>query len=130
MVNIKKSKKGIQTFLGPETTLEGKLSFEGTVRLDGHFKGTVESKEGVMVIGEKAIIQADILVYTAVVYGEVSGNIRATNCIELHAPARVFGDLYAPTVVIDAGVVFHGNCSMKTTEIASSKTIDLSEWKT
>jgi cytoskeletal protein CcmA (bactofilin family) len=45
--------------------------------------------------------------------GEVKGNIQATNLIELHAPARVFGDLSAPAVVIDAGVVFHGNCNMK-----------------
>ncbi len=126
---MKKTSKGIQTFLGPETTLEGKLVFEGTVRLDGHFTGTVESKEGTMVVGEKAVIHADILVHTAVVCGEVSGNINATNRIELHSPARVFGDLCAPTVVIDAGVVFHGNCSMKPQDSASGKTIDLSEWQ-
>lgn len=110
---MKKAKKGMQTFLGPSTSLEGKLSFEGTVRLDGHFKGSIESKEGVMVVGENAHIDADISVFSAVVGGEVKGNIQATNLIELHAPARVFGDLSAPAVVIDAGVVFHGNCNMK-----------------
>lgn len=127
---MKKSKKGIQTFLGPETTLEGKLAFEGTVRLDGHFTGSIESKEGVMAIGEKAVVHADILVKTVVVWGEVSGNIRATNRIELHPPARVFGDLYAPVVIIDAGVVFHGNCSMEPKDDATSKTINLAEWQT
>ena len=109
---MRKAQKGIQLFLGPETTLEGKLSFEGTVRLDGRFKGTIESKDGVMIVGEKAVIHADILVHTARVSGEVTGNIRATKRIELHPPARVFGELTAPAVVIDAGVVFHGNCSM------------------
>ena len=123
---MKKEKRGIQTFLGSETTLEGKLAFEGTVRLDGHFKGTIESKDGVMIVGDKAVIQADILVHTATVSGEVSGNIRATSRIELHPPARVF----APVVVIDAGVVFHGNCTMKPNDEAASKTIDLAEWKT
>lgn len=127
---MKKSKKEIQTFLGLETTLEGKLVFEGTVRLDGHFKGGIESKEGLMVVGEKAVIGADILVHTAVVFGEVSGNIRATNRIELHRPARVFGDLCAPVVIIDAGVVFHGNCSMQAKDDAISKTISLAEWQT
>ncbi|MCK4390564.1 MAG: polymer-forming cytoskeletal protein [Desulfobacterales bacterium] len=127
---MKKSKKGIQTFLGPETTLEGKLAFDGTVRLDGRFTGTIESKEGALIVGEKAVIHADILVDTAVVCGEVSGNINATKCIELHVPARVFGDLCAPTVVIDAGVVFHGNCSMNRKDVGSSKTINLSEWQT
>jgi cytoskeletal protein CcmA (bactofilin family) len=127
---MKKSKRAIQTFLGLETTLEGKLAFEGTVRLDGHFTGSIESKAGVMVVGEKAVIHADILVHTAVVCGEVSGNIRATNRIELHQPARVFGDLSAPVVVIDAGVVFHGTCRMEPKDNATSKTINLAEWKT
>ncbi|MBW1740629.1 MAG: polymer-forming cytoskeletal protein [Deltaproteobacteria bacterium] len=127
---MKKSKKGIQTFLGPDTTLEGKLVFEGAVRLDGRFTGTIESKKGVMVVGEKAIIHADISVHTARVSGEVSGNIHATHCIELHAPARVFGDLCAPTVVIDAGVVFHGNCTMQPKDTTATKTIELAEWQT
>ena len=69
---MKKAKNEIQTFLGLETTLEGKLAFEGTVRLDGHFTGTIESKEGVIMVGEKAVIHADILVHTVTVSGEVS----------------------------------------------------------
>lgn len=127
---MKKPRKRIQTFLGLETTLEGKLVFEGTVRLDGHFTGSIESKEGVMVVGEKSVIHADILVHTAVVYGEVSGNIRASNRIELHQPARVFGDLCAPVVIIDAAVVFHGNCSMEAKDDVTSKTISIAEWQT
>ena len=126
---MKQTNKGIQTFLGPETTLEGKLAFEGTVRLDGHFTGTIESKDGIMVVGERAVINADILVHTATVSGEVSGNIRATSCIELQPPARVFGDLHAPIVVIDAGVVFHGNCTMKAEEEQPQKPIKLAEWQ-
>ncbi len=124
-----KEKKGIQTFLGPETTLEGKLAFEGTVRLDGHFTGTIESKDGIMTVGEQAVINADILVHTATVSGEVSGNIRATDSIQLHPPARVYGDLRAPVVVIDAGVVFHGNCTMKGGDDGDEKTIKLAEWQ-
>jgi cytoskeletal protein CcmA (bactofilin family) len=126
---MKKPKREIETFLGLETSLEGKLAFEGTVRIDGHFTGSTESKEGVMVVGEKAVIDADILVHTAVVYGEVHGNIRATKRIELHQPARVFGDLSSPVVIIDAGVVFHGNCSMEPSVDANSKTINVVEWQ-
>ena len=107
------SRKGIQTFLGPDTILEGKLSFNGTVRLDGRLTGSIESKEGVIVVGEKGVVDADILVHTAVVYGEVSGNISAANRIELHQPARLFGDISAPVVTIDPGVTFHGNCRME-----------------
>ena len=121
---MKKSEKGIQTFLGPQTTLEGKLVFEGTVRLDGHLTGTIESKEGAVIVGEKAVIHADILVHTATVSGEVRGNIRATDRIELHPPARVFGDISAPEVIIrDVGVVFDGKCSTSPKNGAASKTV-------
>jgi len=120
---VKKSEKGIQTFLGPQTTLEGKLVFEGTVRLDGHLTGTIESKEGMVIVGEKAVIHADILVHTATVSGEVRGNIRATDRIELHPPARVFGDLSSPVVIIDVGVTFDGKCTTTPKDDAASKTM-------
>jgi cytoskeletal protein CcmA (bactofilin family) len=126
---VKQQKKGIQTFLGPGTTLEGKLAFEGTVRLDGRFTGTIESKDGVMVVGERAVINAEIDVHTATVSGQVNGNIRATRCIELQPPARVFGDLQAPVVIIEAGVVFHGNCSMQAHEDTPKNTIHLAQWQ-
>jgi cytoskeletal protein CcmA (bactofilin family) len=45
----------------------------------------------------------------------------------LHAPARVFGDLHAPAVVIDAGVVFHGNCAMQPGDLFSGEPIELSK---
>ena len=109
---MKKLKKAIQTSIGREVTLEGKLIFERTVQLDGYFVGSVESKEGTIIVSETGVVHADILVHTAIVSGEVKGNIRATDCIALYPPARVFGDLLAPVVVIDAGVVFEGNCTM------------------
>ena len=107
----KKSEPGIQTFLGPQTTLEGTLTFTGTVRLDGHFSGNIESDGGTIIVGKKAVIDANISVHTATVSGEVKGNINATDRIELRPPARVYGDLNAPVVLIDEGVVFDGKCS-------------------
>jgi len=107
----KKTQQGIQTFLGPQTTLEGTLTFTGTVRLDGHFSGNIESDEGTIIVGKKAVINANISVHTATVSGEVKGNINATDRIELRPPARVYGDLNAPVVLIDEGVVFDGKCS-------------------
>jgi cytoskeletal protein CcmA (bactofilin family) len=125
---MKKTEKGIQTFLGPQTTLEGKLVFEGIVRLDGHLTGTVESKDGMVIVGEKAVIHADMLVRSATVSGEVRGNIRATDRIELNPPARVFGDLSAPEVIITSvGVVFDGKCSTLPKDDAASKTIKLEQ---
>jgi cytoskeletal protein CcmA (bactofilin family) len=108
---MKKPEKGVQTFLGSHTTLEGDLVFEGSVRIDGHLTGSVESKDGEVIIGETAVVHADIIVESATVSGEVRGNIRAKDRIALHPPARVFGDMSAPEVFIDVGVVFDGKCN-------------------
>jgi cytoskeletal protein CcmA (bactofilin family) len=122
---MKKQKRVIQTFIGPEAALEGDLVFEGTVRLDGHFKGSVESKDGTIIVSERGVIHADIWVRTAIVSGEVNGNIRAAKRIELHPPARVSGDVSAPVVIIDAGVVFKGNCTVEPEDDAASKATKL-----
>ncbi len=75
-----------------------------------------------MIVGAKAVINANVSVHVATVSGEVNGNIKATNRIELHVPARVFGDLYAPVVLIDEGVVFDGKCSATPSSTGSGKT--------
>jgi cytoskeletal protein CcmA (bactofilin family) len=118
---MKKTDKDIQ-MLGPQAVLEGNLVFEGSLFMNGHAKGTIESRSGSIVVGEDAVIHADIFVHTATIKGEVNGTIRATERIELHLPARVYGDLDAPIVRIDAGVIFEGNCMIKPREDAASPT--------
>jgi cytoskeletal protein CcmA (bactofilin family) len=106
---MKRSERATQ-MIGPLMALDGNVIFEGTLRLDGHVKGTIKSKEGFIIVGEEAVVHADILVCIASVSGEVRGNIRALERIELHPTARVFGDLSAPVVLIGAGAVFEGKC--------------------
>ncbi|MGD2124609.1 MAG: polymer-forming cytoskeletal protein [Desulfobacteraceae bacterium] len=107
-------KKGdeINAFLGRNTEFDGKLSFKGAVRVDGHFQGEIHS-EGILIVGEKAILQSDIYVSHIIISGEIRGNIIATKRIEIHAPGRVFGNIQSPIVVIDEGVVFEGHCRMQ-----------------
>jgi cytoskeletal protein CcmA (bactofilin family) len=118
---MKKTDKDIQ-MLGPQAVLEGDLVFEGSLFMNGHAKGSIESRNGSIVVGEDAVLHADIYVRSATINGEVKGAIRATERIELHPPARVYGDLDAPIVRIDAGAVFEGNCMIKPKEDAASKT--------
>lgn len=106
---MKKKKDQITGFLGPETEFEGKLSFKGIVRIDGRFKGDVKT-EGTLIVGETAVINSDIHAAVVIVSGEVRGHIVAGEKIEILAPARVFGDVEAPSVTINAGVIFEGNC--------------------
>lgn len=107
---MKKPTQDIQ-MLGPQMTLEGTLVFEGTMIINGFVNGTIESKDGTIIVGDKAVIHADVFVRTANISGEIRGTVKATESIELHPPARVNGDLTAPVVTIDAGVAFDGKCT-------------------
>ena len=102
----------ITTLLGRGATFEGKLTFEGTVRVDGRFKGEVFSDD-VLVIGEGALVEAEIDVGEVIIQGTVVGNIKAKRSIEIHAPGRVKGDLHTPSLVIDKGVIFEGRSFME-----------------
>ena len=102
-------KKGahIAAFLGKDTEFEGRLSFHETVRIDGHVKGEISS-EGTLIVGEGAMIEATIHTSTIVIYGEIHGDIIAGSRIEIHAPAKVFGNIQAPVVVVDEGAFLEG----------------------
>lgn len=102
----------VHTILGKGSEFEGKLTFEGQVRIDGKFSGQVFTKDS-LVIGEGAKVNAEINAGTVIVNGVVEGNIRATQLIELHQPGRVKGNLEAPAISMDRGVIFEGSCKME-----------------
>lgn len=102
----------INTLLGRGSVFEGKLTFEGTVRIDGRLSGEIFSND-VLVIGEGAQVSAEIEVGVVIVEGNVTGNIRARRAVELHAPARMKGNIETPSLFIDKGVIFEGNCKME-----------------
>jgi len=105
----------LNALLGRGSEFEGKLSFEGTVRIDGTFRGDIQS-QGLLMIGESALVEAEILVDAAVIGGEVRGNITAKSKIELQATARVTGNLSSPALVVKEGARFDGNCQMQNRE--------------
>src|SRR5438128_5058787 len=102
----------INTLLGRGTAFEGKLTFEGTVRIDGKLVGEIFSDD-ILVVGEGAEVKAKIEVGTLIVEGNVEGNVRAAKLVELHAPARVRGNIETPSLFIDKGVIFEGACKME-----------------
>ena len=99
------------TFLGKDTQFEGKLRFEGTLRIDGSVLGEITSA-GNLVVGEDGLVKGDMHVSYAVISGEVHGDIIADQRVDLRAPAKVFGNILAPAVVMDAGVIFEGHTRM------------------
>ncbi|MGB5703469.1 MAG: polymer-forming cytoskeletal protein [Polyangiales bacterium] len=102
----------IHSLLGAGTRYEGKLFFEGRVRIDGDFHGEVQS-DGILIVGPEATIKGTIRVHTLIVRGAmIEADIHATELVELHAPARVRGDIRTEALYMDKGVVFDGKCVM------------------
>lgn len=107
----------ITTLLGKESMFEGKLQFDGVVRIDGSYRGEIRS-EGTLVLGPSAEVEAEIEVRSCVIEGNFSGNLKATESVEIHAPAKVKGTVTTPEIQVERGVLLDGKCTM---ESASSK---------
>ena len=105
------STRDVQAHLGQGSRVEGKLTFEGSVRVDGQIEGEISAQDSV-IIGEGAELNAQIQANTVVVQGRVTGDITARKRVELKAPATVIGNISTPSLVIHEGVVFEGHCSM------------------
>ncbi len=101
----------LNALLGKGSSFEGKLLFEGAVRIDGKFTGEIISTD-TLIIGEGAEVKGEIQVGSLVISGDYNGNAKATKSIELKAPARVRGALTTASIVIERGVFFDGTCKM------------------
>ncbi|GMU02693.1 hypothetical protein KH5H1_68130 [Corallococcus caeni] len=102
----------VHTLLGKGSEFEGKLSFEGQVRIDGKFKGQIITKD-VLVIGDGAQVNGDIQAGTVIINGTVEGNVRATQLIELKATGQIRGDIESPALTMERGASFDGNSKMR-----------------
>jgi cytoskeletal protein CcmA (bactofilin family) len=112
MLGFRKSKADAVTgFLGSQTEFTGKLCFAGVVHLDGTFHGEIISR-GTLVVGSESVVHAEIHSNVLKVSGEVHGNLTATEKIELYPPAKVYGNIRTPSLVVEEGVIFEGTCKM------------------
>jgi cytoskeletal protein CcmA (bactofilin family) len=110
----------LNALLGRGSEFEGKLTFEGTVRIDGKFTGTIITND-VLVVGEGAKIAAEISCGTIIVHGEISGNIKAKTLVELHHPAKMRGNIETPILMVEKGVIFEGQTKMEGVEKAPAR---------
>ncbi|MGC9324993.1 MAG: bactofilin family protein, partial [Desulfomonilia bacterium] len=105
------SANNIVGLLGKGTEFEGKLTFEGTLRIDGAFTGEIVTP-GILVIGEGALVKAEVQADSIIVCGEVHGNLKAAKKMEIKRGGKLFGNIITPSLIIDEGVVFEGSCQM------------------
>lgn len=110
----------VKAFLGKGTTFKGILTFDGTVRIDGTLEGEIHT-EDTLIVGEDAEITGEIRAGTVVSCGRITGNIFASQRATLSKPARVKGDIQAPLLTVEEGVVFDGGCRMSNVAAESGK---------
>ena len=103
--------RDVQAHLGQGSRVEGKLTFEGSVRIDGQVDGEIHAQDTV-ILGESAEVTAQIVAATIVVQGRVTGDLTARKRVELKAPASIAGNISTPSLVMHEGVIFEGHCSM------------------
>ncbi len=91
--------------------ISGKLEFEEAARIDGQIDGEIIAHDSLL-IGESAVVTAKIKASSIVVAGTVSGEIAASQRVEVHASAKVSGNLTTPKLIVHEGAVFEGYCAM------------------
>ncbi len=104
-------RNGLTAFIDEGSEIEGRYTFSGTVMLNGRFKGEISTTD-TLIIGDKGVMNGDVRAGQVLISGEVVGNVFAAERVELKRTARVFGDVEAPVVVVEEGVLFEGHCRM------------------
>jgi len=119
----KKRSGELNGFLDRATTIEGELRFHDTMRIEGTIRGRIVSG-GLLVVGESAVIDAEIDVDSITVEGKVSGVLRARQRVEVHAGAELRADVRTPILRIDEGAIFQGHCDMDMGEAPTTDQVD------
>ena len=101
--------------LGKGCRFEGKLTFEGTVQIDGEFFGDIDSP-GHLVVSAGARIDGTVNVASADISGEVNGKVTTSGALELRQTARVVGELSVQALVIERGAHFEGQVQMTSSQ--------------
>jgi len=101
----------ISAFVGKGVEFKGIISYSGTVRIDGYLDGEIHT-DGMLLVGEDAIIQAKITAGTIVSNGKITGEVVAKECIKLRAPAVMNGSVKTPVLSMEDGVLFNGALEM------------------
>ncbi|MBN2141442.1 MAG: polymer-forming cytoskeletal protein [Desulfovibrionaceae bacterium] len=105
------AKDEINAFLGAGTNYQGKLHFQGAVRIDGNFQGEVES-EGTLVVGQEALVEGLVRVGQLILSGKLKGEVSAREKVVLHRTADLHGNLHTPVLVVEEGAVLEGQLTM------------------
>lgn len=111
MFGSKKNNTAVNSLISTNTFIDGNLSSEGIIRIDGRVHGNVEIK-GDLFIGQTGRVEGNINANNLYIDGSVEGNVKATGYLRLSSGARLFGDIEVLSFIADEGAVFQGKCIM------------------
>ena len=111
MKRIEREEGRISGLIDKGCSLEGRLAFDGTVQINGDFRGDIVS-DGTLIVGPEARVEGRLNVGSIVVEGSVHGEVDAKTKIELRAGSKMTADIKTPSFMVETGATFHGTCNM------------------
>jgi len=102
----------IRAFLEEGCEFDGKLNFSGVVRLNGRFRGDIDS-EDTLIIGETALIEGNVRVGFAIIGGRVIGDITTKHCTEILATGFIEGSVTSPSLISHEGAQMLGQMNIQ-----------------
>ena len=112
MLFKKKKKLGaIDTLIDKDIVIRGNTSYSGGLRLDGKINGdltVVEDSGGTLIMGEKSRIRGSVIVETAIIAGEIIGDVKWSDYIELQPSSVIKGNIEYNSIEIHAGAIVNG----------------------
>jgi len=107
MSRWRKSEDIVGGFLDHGTEVSGELQFSNTLRIDGNFRGSIIGEDR-LIIGEQAVVHADIKVGDIEIRGQIYGNVEVQRQAEILSTGLLQGDLRSAVLIIQAGATFEG----------------------
>ncbi len=101
----------ITTVFSKDTEFYGDLKFKKSLQINGYMEGEINS-DGFLVVGEGAVVRANVRAKTVIISGEVHGNVEATDRLEIQTSGKLYGNIRTSKLKIADGVVFEGKCEM------------------
>lgn len=107
--------RDIRAFLEQGCEFEGKLQFSGVVRMNGHFRGEIESADS-LILGETAHLEGVVRIGALIIGGRVKGDIFASHRVEILSTGFVEGTISAPSLVTHEGAQVIGQVKIQATQ--------------
>jgi cytoskeletal protein CcmA (bactofilin family) len=99
----------VSAWIGQGVVVEGRITSAQDLRIDGKVDGTIEVGDYGLIIGASAAIKADLVARSVLISGTVTGNVTASDRVDVHATGSVEGDITTPRLVLADGAVVKGN---------------------